>query len=610
MVHFGKLNIEGFGSIYRPFSFDLDQPGLNVIRGKVGAGKTGIPSALTWCLFGTTLKEKSQVSTWEELRDEEYRGTKVETVFTKDSQEYRVVRCLGYKGKINIGGKKLQGGNNLFIFINGELYSKARNKADKQATINKVIGYSYELFKNSVIFGQKMKKIIEETGPNKKKIFEEAFEVGFIEEAKQNTKEKLDKYQGAMGDMETEIETTETLIEDNQEFYKDAKEEEKTFEKRRKENIAELREDITELEEEKESINNRSQAIEGDTTKLDKKIKKQETLIDKAEKQETEIEKLGGDLDDYELVIEKLEAKLNAKEKLCDTCGQPLNKAGIEKVKKKTQGDLKIAKVKVREIKLSITLLKEKEYDTPGAVTKLTKLRKKKKEIEVGVAQNKEREKRLPIINSKIEKLEEKITTLEKEQLKIKSTKYKKKIKKLEASLDKLKNDKKELEKEIETLKWLVSDPLSNNGLKAYMFNSLLQKVNTALEKYSRTLGFQVEFGIDLDTHRKDFYQMIYHEGMVKPYEDLSGGQKQLVDTSIAFAIHDAVSEIRPTNLMFMDEPFESLGVDEIETIEELVENKAKTRSLFLITHHTSFTPINVNEIMVTRNKKGFSTYK
>src|SRR5690606_31315174 len=121
---------------------------------------------------------------------------------------------------------------------------------------------------------------------------------------------------------------------------------------------------------------------------------------------------------------------------------------------------------------------------------------------------------------------------------------------------------------------WLIKDPLSNTGLKAYMFNSMLEQVNIALEEYSRVLGFQVEFGIDLDTHRKDFYQAVLFEGVITPYEDLSGGQKQLVDTSIAFAIHDVIAKIRPCNILFMDEPFESLGIDEIEIIEELVENK------------------------------------
>ena len=85
----------------------------------------------------------------------------------------------------------------------------------------------------------------------------------------------------------------------------------------------------------------------------------------------------------------------------------------------------------------------------------------------------------------------------------------------------------------------------------------------------------------------------------------LSGGQKQLVDTSVAFAIHDVISEIRPTNIMFMDEPFESLGLNEIEIVSELVQEKAKNKSLFLITHHPSFNPMNTNDIIVSLDENG-----
>ena len=59
------------------------------------------------------------------------------------------------------------------------------------------------------------------------------------------------------------------------------------------------------------------------------------------------------------------------------------------------------------------------------------------------------------------------------------------------------------------------------------------------------------------------------------------------------------ISDLRPVNIMFLDEPFESLGNDEIEIVADLVQEKARDKSLFLITHHQSFNPINVNDITV-----------
>jgi len=84
MVVFKELQAEGFGSLIDKMAFILDQPGLNIIRGKVGAGKTSIPSVLCWTLFGSTLKEKSSVNTWEELRTDTYAGTMASVIFEKE----------------------------------------------------------------------------------------------------------------------------------------------------------------------------------------------------------------------------------------------------------------------------------------------------------------------------------------------------------------------------------------------------------------------------------------------------------------------------------------------------------------------------------------------
>ena len=193
MRHFKDIEIEGFGSILGPLRFELDRGNsLSIIRGEVGSGKTSLPSALCWGLFGKTLKDKSTVETWVERRSSNFRGTKVVVNWEDNNHSYTVIRCKSFKGKITIGKNvKVNGGNNLFLLIDGKSYQDGKGKVNAQDNIEKVLGYSFELFKNSIVFGQKMKRIIEESGPNKKKLFEEAFEAGFIEDAK--SKVTIDK---------------------------------------------------------------------------------------------------------------------------------------------------------------------------------------------------------------------------------------------------------------------------------------------------------------------------------------------------------------------------------------------------------------------------------
>jgi DNA repair exonuclease SbcCD ATPase subunit len=598
MIQFDKLHAEGFGSVHNPMTFQLDLGmTLSVIRGNVGSGKTSIPAILYYTLYGKHLKEKASVETWPELRLESYRGTKTHIEYYIDGVKHEVIRCSSFKGKISVGNKKkVQGSNNLFYLIDGELATDKKGKNPTQELIEKNLGYSAELFKNSIVFGQKMKRIIEESGPAKKKVFEEAFEVGFIEEAKDNTIAEKTKLQQSIQTIKTDIEKIEDKLDNKNDSLEAALDLEENFENNKSKRVKEIEEDLKEVKTEiKEfKLENATVSKNNDISNSISKLSKE---IQEAKNKNTYIEncnKIIAD-NDYEIIEQKKVIK--KKPKLCPSCEQPLSDKGYKamvnsakksietlvaetkKLEKNLKGlkviDLKPLEVKLDKFKQQKAIQESKELEIEKNKTKLLKLKEKK------------------------DKLEKKLKEAEKETIKVKSPIYKKQIKNLEIKHKKLNKELSSLQKSLEIKEWLINDPLSNNGLKAYMFDNLMSKVNDRLDDYAKILGFQVEFGIDLASHRKDFYQAIMKDDIVIPYEDLSGGQKQLVDTSIAFAIHDVISDLRPVNIMFLDEPFESLGNDEIEIVADLVQEKARDKSLFLITHHQSFNPINVNDITV-----------
>jgi DNA repair exonuclease SbcCD ATPase subunit len=135
----------------------------------------------------------------------------------------------------------------------------------------------------------------------------------------------------------------------------------------------------------------------------------------------------------------------------------------------------------------------------------------------------------------------------------------------------------------------------------------MLELVNNSLELYSETIGFGIYFGIDMETANKDFFAIIRKKGQNIAYEDLSGGEQQLVDISIAFAIHDVVGMEKVFNLLILDEVFESLDTTNVELVSELISLKAKNKSVYLITHLRDFSSSNSSVIQV-KNKKGKGT--
>lgn len=600
MIDFKNIQIEGFGSIIKTLDFKLNRRNLSIIRGRVGSGKTSIPSAMVWCIYGSTLKAKSSVETWEELRFEGYKGTKVELSLDAKGNKYTFIRCMNYKGKIH----KIRGGNQIFILKNGELIHTERNKFDKQKFILDIIGYSHSLFMNSIVFGQRMKKIVEESGPIKKKIFEEAFEIAFIEQAKLATKEKLDKSDSLIGKYSVKLEDKVDRLEDLKEDLEDAKEDETEFKKRKKDRLSKLNVLLKENDTKVITIQNNIDGIKDYDVKV---LKNEKDKLDKELNKANNIGKKYTKLLDKIREVEDEETLLNAEAGKditeCETCGSKLS---FKKSKKLTQNrNNRLILLGDKADKLRDKQFNSKRIDTAHIekkINKNTKLIYKAKGNKQLLSNYKEN--LTDSVNRGLS-ISGEIKEVRDEKLIIRSKKLSTKISKMLKQIAKINKKVDTIREKRSTQEWLIKDPLSNNGLKAYVFDSLLGKVNRHLAEYSSILGFKVEFGIDLESTRKDFYQTITRDDIIIMYEDLSGGQKQLVDTSVALAIHSVIATIRPINVLFMDEPFEGLDEETIETVAELIDYKCKEQCLYLITHHSSFNPTGAKEILVKLSPEG-----
>jgi DNA repair exonuclease SbcCD ATPase subunit len=599
MIKFKDIEIQGFGSIVNPLKFKLNRNGLNLMRGRVGSGKTSIPSAMVWCIYGSSLKAKSSIESWEEVRPEDYKGTKVELVFTTKSK-YRIVRCHKYKGKV--GG--IKGNSGLFIFKDNELVHSERNKADKQKYIEELIGYSHTLFMNSIVFGQRMKKIIEETGPIKKKMFEEAFEVTFIEEARLSTKDSLDKSKSLSSKLYYKKEGLEERVNELVDDYKDAKETEKQFTKRKNERKQQIVKSLEAEELDKVNIEKNIASVKVyDLSKLEiqkEKLIKETKANNKNQDKYDDLLKEIKEVEDDET---KLTNMPDSDIKKCITCGTELS---FKKSKQLTKDRLVLLELlgkkakKLRKTQFEFTLI-----DSTANDKELKQIEKKEYANDSSVRLLKSYKDNLLKCQRRVGLLKEDAISLDSEVLVKKSKKLKKKITKVKAKIEVIKNEKAQIDNQLSIEEWLIKDPLSNKGLKAYIFDNLLDKVNTFLSEYSNTLGFRVEFGIDLQSNMKDFYQTITRGDIIIMYEDLSGGQKQLVDTAVALAIHSVISSIKPINVLFLDEPFEGLDDETIDTVSQLIEQKSKKQCLFIITHHTSFHPTTANIIRMKLTPEG-----
>lgn len=570
MIEFTKLVVNGFCSI-DSLELPLNTKGITLIRAANGCGKTSVLSALVWGLYGKNLKGVSDVNTWPKFQQKGYKGTKVEIYFNIGDTMHQIIRCQEYKDDAGDGAK----GNNRLIYSIDACKIEEKNKTEIQGKIVEAIGMSYTLFMNTIMFGQGMKRLIQESGSDQKSVFEEIFNLNYLSKAKSIAQDK-------MKGVESEIYSQEV-------------------------ELSSLKREYDRLESKISSLYESQK-----TWKKDQDIRKNKLKQNKSEIAERVLEL-------EHQISKELEENLN-REHL-----EARNKiAKYENIIKESKEALKGLTLEQLIIQV-IGMLEVQEY--PKALEFLRNLKTHYSKIESSNA-------KLHVFYQTISETQSKISNYKKiareyEYEKKSLDSAKKALKSLSEEMPPfdnmisgLKNDLQEINQDIDNInsslidkrstrdvyKWAYNDPLGNNGIKAFLFESSLDVLNSTLESYSDIIGLNLQMGIDLNSARKDFTILINKDGQDVLFEELSGGEKQLASLAVAFAMNSLMNSSRGINIAFLDEVFESLSSDNIEIVSHLIQKIYKDKTLFLITHQESL-PLSNSRTLQVNKIKGLSYY-
>lgn len=570
MIQFGNIIIEGFCSI--PYlELNLGSKGITVIRGATGEGKTTILSALVWGAYGKNLKGKSDVNTWEKYRPKNYNGTKVEIYFGKDGKTHKITRCLKYKGEVNGAN-----GKDRLIYEIDAVEVSEKNKGEIQALINADLGMSYSLFMNSILFGQGMKRLIQESSSDKKDLFEEIFELGYISKARDIAKGYY----------------TEALREYNEISQKYSSSKEK------KQSIQRMLDDL------KKQANH----VKNDLSSRVKVLEKKLSLLAKAKKE--------NELKETVTYKNRIEQRI---QEVRDNQKELLNK--INDAKKKTRvsleefigviikllkrGDIKNSLKRLIEVKKAFGDIERLQDKCSKLADKISNYRDKLEELRDQEYEANKVQRDIDLTHVEIKKLlSEKRAGVNLGLIK----KYKTQLSTISDKLQSIESEMEEKRAKVDNYKWVMDDPLGNRGIKAFLFESSLDILNETLESYSEVLGFSILFYVDIQGVKKDFNTQIIMDGIEVSYEELSGGQKTLVNIAMAFAMNEVMTKAKGINIAFLDEVFENLSSEYVDLVIGLIRKIYKDKTLYLISHQESLPIPNARVLTVTR-ERGLSQY-
>lgn len=567
MIKFGQLNIEGFCSIIE-LSLNLaSNNGVTIIKGENGAGKTTMLSAINWAIYGKTLKEGvSEVNTKKKYQKSNYKGTMVSIFFDKDNVTHQIIRCSNYKGDV-LGSK----GKDTLHYLIDNVEVAEKKKVGIQKLIIDNLGMTSKLFSSSIMFGQGVKRVIQESGADKKKLFEEVFGLEYLNIARAIAQKYRDKQLEKFKEVSNKMTSLKKNLADTQDTYKELRNSEREFSVNIRKESRGIKSDIKDIRLELKEVEFSPKLLAKYNKELEQHVKKLSELRANFNSKAAELNNVLS-VDGLSTLIGKIE--------------------NLIKTKRVTK-----ALATLTELKEAIITVNSFNDSKEGLQNKINSCKSSISELN-----NKSR-----LLTSKelqITSLEKRLANLKDKKNDILSPKYKAKAKNLKISIEELQVTFEKHQKEVEDYNWVIQDPLGNNGIKTYIFESSLDLLNKALNKYSDILGLRVEFGVDLNSTKKDFYTLIEIDGEILDYDELSGGQKQLIHIAMAFAMHESCTYSKGINILFLDEVFESLCKSNMEIVVELIKSIAQNKSVYIITHQESLPLSNSKTIVVEKKDK------
>lgn len=619
-INFNKIKIHNFLSIGNA-EIELDDKGIvsviginNNVSDKAksnGSGKSSIFNAICWSLTGETT---SGIST-NVVNNHSNDGCYVELDFNVNKDNFRIIRSRESK----------QYGTNLKIYINNEDKSGKGIRESSALLENYLPDLTGEMIGSVIILGQGLpQRFSNNTPAGRKSVLEKLSKSDYmIEDIKSRIDDRKKKLDIELRRCEDNILKTETNIKgiensynnlvnklnnlgDIDNFVNEIKGLEKIID-----NLQEQRDNLQQIIDE---LDHKVEETNSNLFTLQDKLNGETTTLESEKNNNTkELNERKVDLLQLESVIKNKLKEIDSIKDICPTCHQkiigvhkPDNTKLLEQ-KKELESELKEIDTNLKEFD-NIFNEKKKQIDNNF---------KKQKETLLNLVQT--LKSNLKEARSNFNKVNNNIldNTNKKNQLQTAVNNYYNLKEQYENEINENISQKEELsnklvlynreEKDTNNRLDIISK-MSNivkRDFRGILLQGVIDYINNKVKEYSIEAFDNDLIMFNLNGNNID---IIYDN---KPYENLSGGEKQKVDILIQLALKEMLQQhlnIR-TNILVLDEIFDNLDITGCQNIIKLINNKIKdVSSIFIISHHASELELSAdNTLVVEKGKDGIS---
>ena len=644
-MRFEQLNIQNFLTIGSA-ALVLDNRGLVLVQGENaddssadsnGAGKSSIPDALCWTLYGKTARGESGNSV---INSKAKKNCRVSVRVTDGSDTWMITRHRKFKGKSN----RLE--VELIDPTTGTVTRDLTKGTDKltQEVVEKIIGCSYEVFAASVYAGQEaMPDLPSMTDKQLKVLVEEAAGITRLQAAHEEARSRLRDAEHTLKNTAHLCGSEEAHIRRLVDEYKANQVKKEEFDEEHHRKLVAAKKNLKHAKKDLETVMERSEAIHAEVpANVDEEIKKLDAQIAGVTKENDRLNELTEELRQADYArreaeraaddrvgkanqikdeIKKLDEKVGEP---CPTCGKAyceedmgdVKTRATEKLKetieeaKKLRTAVAEANVKIGKAREALDAFKASMTDISEATIKRRQLESLKVKAE-GAAENvklyrkavEDEERR---VDEVMKETNPYIVILEGQKKNIEASKER--IVALREQCDALKG-------QIATLKDAVT-VFGPAGVRAHILDTVTPYLNDRTAHYLGALSdgnITAVWNTIGETAagelREKFNIDVKNEKGAESFGGLSGGEKRKVRLAVAMALQDLVASraTKPIELFIADEVDHALDESGLERLMNLLNEKAADRGTVLVISHNALTDWIRDTITVT--KKGGQSF-
>lgn len=616
-IRFRKIRLHNFFS-FVDSELDLNDMGYTLVEGRNyckldsaysnGSGKSSIFNGICFALTGETAQG---VSNGVENIFSDPSDCWVELIFDVDGDEFVIKRFKTPR-------------TDLKIYVNGEDKSGKGVRESSRLLATYLPDLTSTLVNSIIILGQGLPNRFTDNNPAARKdILEKLTKSDFMI---QSIKDKLDARQTELRDILRQEEDYQLSTISQSVVYKDQ--------------LKSLKSDLEEYEEFGSSEDGIEVKIKKNTeeiSKIDKSLKDLDAKLDTCnsfieelnerhnhilseatDEMNKVIEPIDKQIEDRTLHLSDIRSEIKSLKKeidkldnitdICPTCGQKIPNV----IKPDTSG-----------LKGELSLLKSNEAETLFRLDDLNK--QKKNDIRY---LNEQRSNKVYQIGTQIKEKKDEINDLLNEQASFRGKKNKlteelfklnnlksnynkllkyidetnEKIEELDSVLYKINNNIVVIKDHMNVVQQMIT--LSKREFRGILLLNIIEYINKKVKQYSNEVFGTDKLDFELDENSID---ITYCD---KPYENLSGGERQKIDVIVQLALRDILSKQLNihSNLLVCDECLDYLDSQGCDKILQLISNLTDIDTIFIVSHHSDALNMSFDsKILVEKNESGIS---